>query len=72
MKLKDIAEIYGKIIILACVVCLYIIFFVAYFLNDKTVLVTINTYNEAHIELVMLILALPCILYVLTHKPNGR
>ena len=43
----------------------YRLFFLAYFAPVKMVLINVNRVGEAHVEAVFLILALPCVFYVL-------
>jgi hypothetical protein len=61
--LKDWIRIIGLGVGQSSIICLYYVFITAYFNKSKTVIVDINAYNEAHIELIMMIIAAPAIIY---------
>lgn len=66
-RLKNLALLFGFMVTFCCTAGLYMVFFAAYLNPQKATLVTINSFGEAHIELAMLLLAIPCICYLFYH-----
>lgn len=64
MKIKTIIRIISLILILACATQIIIVFAIAYSTPQKAVMVTINDYNEANIELPFIILTIPAIAFL--------
>ena len=63
MKLDPLSRIISWIIMVTSYIVLYLTFIVAYISPNMRVLVTINTYGEANLELILLTLAIPFIWY---------
>lgn len=63
MKLGAISRIVSWVIMTTSYLVLYLTFLVAYLSPNMAVLVTINDYGEANLELILLTLALPFIWY---------
>ena len=61
--MRNLLKIFGYGIAISQQVVLYLIFLVAYFLPTKTIVVNINSANEAHFEFVILLIALAISLY---------
>lgn len=80
LKLKDYIFIIGSGGVLASHVVLFHTFLVAYFNPTKSVVVHINHYKEAHIELVFLTIVSICVIIMIyqfycssgTEVQNGR
>jgi len=64
MNKRKIADI-GLVFMTAYSICMIMTFLGAYFLGNYKILVSINKYHEAHIELVMIIVSLPFMFYSL-------
>lgn len=65
MNLKPMFRILGLANLMSCWVVLTLTFMAAYFGGDYSILVTINEYHEAHIELAMMLLLFPATIYTL-------
>jgi uncharacterized membrane protein len=64
MRLTTIIKVWGLIGLLALAATTILMFMIAYSTPTKEVLVMIDNYGEADIELVLIISAIPCILYM--------
>lgn len=62
-QIKEFTMYIGFVVMSACTVAMYTIFFVAFFSPDKVVLVTINLFGEAKIEIILLTSVIPCVIY---------
>ena len=63
MKIKDFIKVIGLGTVLAVYIRLLWTFLLAYFHPTKQVLISSNTYGEANIEAIMLLVTLPCVIY---------
>lgn len=54
-------ELFGIVNILSICTLMFITFLMAYFNPTKSVLVSINNYHEANIELVLLLISMPIV-----------
>lgn len=71
-RLKNLALFFGFIVMTASTACLYTIFFVAYLDPQKATVVFIDSLGEANIELIALLLGLPCVCYFFYHVRKSR
>lgn len=69
---KDLLLYIGFIIMSVSTICLYTIFFKAYLNPDKYTLVTVDTFGEADVELIVLSIVAPCVVYFFYHIRKYR
>ena len=60
MNIRIIVLLYGFSALIAGFLMFLITFFIAY-MTDYSVIVYINNYREAHIEMIILLTSIPCI-----------
>ncbi len=66
--IKEIIYDYGRLVPYGMTLVLYLTFFTAFLSENKAVLVKIDTYGEAFIEAVFLMVALPIMAYSLIRE----
>lgn len=62
--MKPLLKVSAIVVVIACYITMLITFAFAYLNSSKSILVTVNTYGEANIECVLLLVSAPiCIKY---------
>lgn len=72
---RNLIKIYGHAVSVALSIVMYVTFLVAYYLPEKAAVIYIDSYGEAHVEMLLFLICMPLVflscLYMLQDLKKG-